>query len=121
MPYNHNKKIVLRFLKDLGLIQTWRIYLRNSSFYKETVLTQRKWYEEKYIDRIFGNSDFTSFLRIKYKIYLNSTIADIFRFYLQELKLVKPEKMYISAYYSTDVYKDVILDKKTNSIRFRKY
>jgi len=121
MPYNHNKKIVLRFLKDLGLLQAWRIYISNSRYYKETVLTQRKWYEEKYIDRIFGLSDFTRFLRTEYKIDLNSTIADIFRFYLQELKLIKPEKMYISAYYSTDVYKDVEIDKKTNNIRFRKY
>ena len=121
MSYNHNKKIVLRFLKDLGLLQAWRIYISNSSYYKETVLMQRKWYEEKYIDRIFGNSDFTRFLRAKYSVYLNSTIADIFRFYLRKLELIKPEKMYISAYYSSDVCKDVIIDKKTNSIRFIKY
>ena len=76
MSYNRNKKIVLRFLKDLGLLQAWRIYINNSRYYKETVLMQRKWYEEKYIDRIFGNSDFTRFLRAKYSVYLNSTIAD---------------------------------------------
>ena len=52
-------RIVLRFLKETGLLPLWKEY-----FYLEIKLrfTEKHWSDVKYVDHVFGNTTFTQFV-----------------------------------------------------------
>lgn len=56
--FHKNRKLVLRFLKETGMLKCWEDYLKSDERYKSKI-----WYE--YIDPIdiIGSTYFTSFLK----------------------------------------------------------
>ena len=117
MYAERNKKIVLRFLKELGLLHAWKSYVKTKHYSKVFLKTDIKGlYEEKYIDRIFSRSDFTYFLRRKYGFRIHTSISNIFRFYVLETSTIDARELLRGDPYKADL--DVIIDKKTNTIKF---
>ena len=117
MNAKRNKKIILRFLKELGLLHAWQSYVKTRHFNQIFLKTGKKGlYDERYIDRIFGNSDFTYFLRKKYGFKIHSSISNIFRFYVIETSILSDIELL--QYSSHNACLDVTIDKKTNTIKF---
>lgn len=117
MYAKRNKKIILRFLKELGLLHAWQSYVKTRHYTKVFLKAGIKsLYEEKYIDRIFSNSDFTYFLRRKYGFRIHTSISNIFRFYVLETSIIDGRELLRCNPYKADI--DVIIDKKTNTIKF---
>ena len=116
MYAKRNKKIILRFLKELGLLHAWQSYVKTRRYTQILKINKKSLYEEKYIDRIFGNSDFTYFLRKKYGFKIHSSISNIFRFYVIETSILSD--MELLQYSSHNACLGVIIDKKTNTIKF---
>ena len=79
MTDKDKKRLALRFLKEIGLLEAWKLYTK-----KEKI--NKKWYNKAFVDKIFGDSSFTYFLKIKYSIFLRTTITGLFRYYLIEIK-----------------------------------
>ena len=56
-----NMRIVLRFLKETGLLPLWQEY-----FYLQVKIGQRftakHWSDERYVDQVLGNTTFTVFV-----------------------------------------------------------
>lgn len=116
MYAKRNKKIILRFLKELGLLHAWQSYVKTRRYNQILKINKKSLYEEKYIDRVFGNSDFTYFLRKKYGFKIHSSISNIFRFYVLETSIISGKELFQCKPYNADL--DVIIDKKTNTIKF---
>jgi hypothetical protein len=79
-----NRKIALRFLKEMGLFSAWKKYVRNKDSIDAT-----SWFKTKNasISSIFGRTTFTLFLRKKYGVTIPSRIiciSDMFRQYVSE-------------------------------------
>jgi len=84
------RKIALRFLKETGLINYWRKYISENGYVSKCDgcverLTASNWYEVEYIDRVFGRTSITKFLKkdcgFEIKYY---SISDLFRTYLRK-------------------------------------
>ena len=75
--YKRNKRIAIRFLKELGLLNAWKQYV---SKYSHNYTTY-KWYEKDYLDSVFGDTCFTSFLK-KYGVEIYTTISELFRYWV---------------------------------------
>jgi len=110
------KKIAKRFLKELGLYNAWLIYLGA----EKAIAYKKSWYKKYYIDSIFGETLFTSFLHKAYGVRLEATISDIFRYYL-----IKNSINYVLNYplrdcYIKEIEKVVDIDKCTGKISFKK-
>ena len=73
--YLCHKKISLRFLKELGLLNAWKKYIKNHKNSKE-------WYKKAHIDSIFGDTCFTSFLMKKYGVKIRTTVSELFRYWI---------------------------------------
>ena len=80
--YELYKKIAVRFLKEAGLLHYWLEYIRIPL--KRASMSD--WYKRKYIDSIFGMTDFTSWLKNKYEIVFpcGSYSSDLFRYFVRK-------------------------------------
>lgn len=83
-----NRKIALRFLKEMGLFSAWKEYVRKIGLKDSNYATN--WFKTKNdnISSIFGRTAFTFFLRNKYGISIPSRvicITDMFRQYVSEM------------------------------------
>ena len=78
-----NRKIALRFLKEMGLFSAWKKYVR-----KKDSIDTTNWFKTKNarIISIFGRTTFTLFIRKKYGIIIPNIIciSDMFRQYVSE-------------------------------------
>lgn len=72
--YIKNKKVVLRFLKELGLLNVWKKYVKK---HRNT----NEWYKKEYTDSIIGDTSFTSFLKKEYGVTINTTASELFRYW----------------------------------------
>ncbi len=109
------KKIAKRFLKELGLYSAWVIYVET-----EKALTNKSWYEKDYIDNIFGEATFTSFLWSTYGIRFEATISDMFRYYIIKNNMHYTIKFPLRLCDLVGVEKTVDIDKYTGRISFKK-
>jgi hypothetical protein len=91
MTDKDKKRLALRFLKEIGFLEAWKLYTK-----KEKI--NKKWYNKAFVDKIFGDSNFTYFLKIKYSIFLRTTITGLFRYYLIEIKEIGPIVMFNASY-----------------------
>lgn len=91
MTDKDKKRLALRFLKETGLFEAWKFYIK-----KEKI--NKNWYNKVFVDKIFGDSNFTYFLKIKYSIFLNTTITGMFRYYLIEIRKIEPIVMFNKSY-----------------------
>ena len=112
--YEIGKKIVIRFLKEMGLLNAWKQYLRSNlvSDYKRKTI-----YDNEYPDKILGCSRITYFLRKTYNFKIESSITEIFRLYASYNKFIKFQKLSLSAY--DLVMNDIDVDEKTKTIKFK--
>lgn len=97
------KKIAIRFIKEMGLFKAWKEYVKSDKYY----LSLWNDCEFNKIDEIFGNSTFTMYLHYKYNVKFSSTITHIFRCYLSVLK-------FPTARFSADIdnaKEDVFIDE----------
>ena len=69
------RKIAIRFLKEIGLFQEFKKYI------KKTHTDKEQWYHKPFIDVLFGDTCFTYFLS-KRGIYFKYKIVKIFRTYI---------------------------------------
>ena len=109
------KKIAKRFLKELGLYNAWVMYIKTE--YK--LASKKIWYERHHIDRIFGDTLFTSFLYRKYGVILEATISDIFRYYVIKNNIKCVLKFPLRTYDLKNVEKIVDINKCTGKISFK--
>ena len=109
------KKIAKRFLKELGLYSAWVIYVET-----EKALTNKNWYKKDYIDNIFGETTFTSFLGRTYGIRFEATISDMFRYYIIKNNMDYALKFPLRVCNLEGVEKTVNIDKCTGKISFKK-
>ena len=63
-----NKKIIFRFLKEIGLLKAWKEYTKG-----------RNVYNREYVDSVFNWLNFTDFLKKKKGFKILSPITCIFR------------------------------------------
>ena len=91
MYAKRNKKIILRFLKELGLLHAWQSYVKTKR-YKQILEIHKK------------------------GLYVHSSISNIFRFYVLETSIISGKELFQCKPYNAD--SDVIIDKKTNTIKF---
>lgn len=84
------RKIALRFLKETGLINYWRKYILENGYASKSEggverLTTSNWYEVIYIDRVFGRTVITDFLKENCGFEIKGySISDLFRTYLRK-------------------------------------
>lgn len=84
------KKIALRFLKETGLINYWRKYISEDGYVSKCDggverITASNWYEVKHIDRVFGRTLITNFLKKNCGFEIKGySISDLFRTYLRK-------------------------------------
>lgn len=116
MYAKRNKKIILRFLKELGLLHAWQSYVKTRRYNQILKINKKNLYEEKYIDIVFGRSDFTYFLNKKYGFKIHSSISNIFRFYVLETSIISQKELFACETGKANL--DVTIDKKTNAIKF---
>ena len=109
------KKIAKRFLKELGLYNAWVIYVET-----EKALTNKSWYKKDYIDNIFGETKFTSFLGRTYGIRFEATISDMFRYYIIKNNMNYVLKFPLRACDLEGAEKTVNIDKCSGKISFKK-
>jgi hypothetical protein len=109
------KKIAKRFLKELGLYSAWVIYVET-----EKALTNKSWYKKDYIDNIFGETTFTSFLGRTYGIRFEATISDMFRYYIIKNNMNYVLKFPLRVCDLEGAEKTVNIDKCTGKISFKK-
>ena len=86
------KKVALAFLKELGLLRAWKIFLteynERRKFFKRPFNIEN-WYKVDKIDTIFGRTDFTAYLHAEYMKNYPTTITEMFRLYVKKLYGVK--------------------------------
>lgn len=112
---NHNRAIALRFLKETKLLPYWKEYL-DSSMHKNCDKYDSKihWADKKYIVDIFGQSEFTNFLRQKGIKFKHSACS--FQIFANFLRAFYPDE-YVD---SRDCYggeKAIILDKEKKIVK----
>lgn len=81
------KKIALRFLKERGLFNEWKKYWHDKAVNPKKIgglagANVKNWHEKYYIDRIFGQENFTLYLQL-YGGYRGRQISDEFRSYVR--------------------------------------
>lgn len=111
----HNKRIVLRFLKETNLLPYWKEYL-DSSMHKNRDKYDSKihWADKKDIVDIFGETKFTKFLEqkgIRFKHHVCS-----FQIFANFLRVFYPNE-YVDDedwYSGTDA---IILDKEKKTVK----
>ena len=110
----YHKKIAIRFLKELGLLNTWKQYIsKNSHKY-----TEHKWYEKDYLDSVFGDTCFTSFLSKNYGVKIYSTISELFRYWVIYNEI--PHKFKFKMLTLEKEFKeDVFIDKTTKMMSLK--
>ena len=67
------KKIATRFLKEAGLLNIWKEYLKHNERFQK-----KCWYEGCYIEDIFGSVAFTSFIEQKINKKLPFLVMNVF-------------------------------------------
>lgn len=107
-----NKKIVFRFLKEMGLLTAWKCYLHSNNL-------NNSMYCKEYPDWVFSDSRFTYFLRKKYKLCLNSSITNLFRIYAYYRKIKVSCKIRPESEFYAKALMDVDIDEKANIIKFK--
>lgn len=111
--YN-NKKIAMRFLKELGLLNAWKQYVsKHSHNYRE-----RKWYEKDYLDSVFGDTCFTSFLSHNYGVKIYTTVSELFRYWLIYNKM-QHEFKFEMVTLEKEFKEDVFIDKTTKMMSLK--
>ena len=81
-----NKKIIVRFLKETGILMAWKEYTA-LRFPK----TAKKIYDKQYVDDVFNCTAFTRFLRENKGLIQETSITSIFRaWYLAYQKINAP-------------------------------
>lgn len=81
-----NKKIIVRFLKETGILMAWKEYtgLRSPKM-------RQKIYHKSYVDDVFNCTTFTRFLRENKGLIQGTSITSIFRaWYLAYQKINAP-------------------------------
>lgn len=112
--YKKNKKIVLRFLKDVGLYKAWKDYLYTHRDRPEYM--SENWYKKIFTDSILGRTSFSSFLRSRYGIILCSSSSEMLRYYIKANNI----ECYVSGGYNYhDVNKDIVINKMTGEIKLK--
>ena len=81
------KKIALRFLKERGLFNRWKEYLHAKKYNPTKIggapgVGVTNWYKKNFIDRIFGQENFTEFLE-NHSNYNDIVISNQFRSYVR--------------------------------------
>lgn len=87
------KKIATRFLKETGLLEIWKEYLKHDEFFRKNC-----WYEKYYIEEIFGKTIFTGFIEKKINKRLPFSVYSIFITYCKLNgfdKYIKPNSLKI--------------------------
>ena len=107
---NINKKIIFRFLKEMGILTAWECFIPSNKLNDNI-------YCKKYPDNIFSSLRFTYFLRTKYKLHLNCSITNLFRLYASYNKIKVANKIMPEFY--VKVLMDVDIDKKTNIFKIK--
>ena len=107
---NINKKIIFRFLKEMGILTAWECFVHSNKLNDNI-------YCKKYPDNIFSSLRFTYFLRTKYKLHLNCSITNLFRLYASYHKIKVANKIMPEHY--VKALMDVDIDKKTNIFKFK--
>ena len=87
--YNEEyKKIALRFLKEAGILAQWNRYVHNNGYcsdFNGKQLTNKNWYDVEQIDRIFGRTLFTDFLRKNCGMRVRfGSVSELFRAYVRK-------------------------------------
>ena len=60
------KKVALRFLKETGLLSVWMQYVKTKEYKKKLKMySSETWYDKLYAEDIFGETQFSSFVRGK--------------------------------------------------------
>ena len=111
----HNKRIVLRFLKETNLLPYWMEYL-DSSMHKNRDKYNSKihWADTKHIVDVFGETKFTDFLKqkgIRFKPHVCS-----YQIFANFLRVFYPNE-YVDSddfYDGTDA---IILDKEKKTVK----
>lgn len=112
--YKKNKKIVIRFLKDIGLYKAWKDYLYTHRGRQECI--GENWYKMVFTDSILGRTSFSSFLRSRYGIRLYSSSSEMLRYYIKANNI----ECYVSCCYNYhDVYKDIVINEATGEIELK--
>lgn len=113
------KKVALTFLKELGLLRAWKIYLTDYNekrkFFKRP-FNAKNWYKVTRIDEIFGRTDFTAYLHAEHRKNYPVTITEIFRLYVIKLYGVK---FPIGLQINYDIENYVKIDKMSGRISIR--
>ena len=78
---NHNlyRKIAIRFLKESGLYNAFKDYLKSRSKNEK-----ENWYRKELIDQIFSESYFTAFIERTRGFHPDYKITPIFRTYVKK-------------------------------------
>jgi len=97
-----NKKILFRFLKEIGLYAEFKKYVKTKS---------EGWAEIKFIDRILGRLDFTNYLIRKRGLKLPTNITTIFRSYLILSGLSKDLELYNSEVDTSCIFYDIATNR----------
>ena len=111
--YLEHKKIAIRFLKELGLLNAWKQYV---SKYNHNY-TIYKWYEKEYLDSVFGDTCFTSFLK-KYGVEIYTTISELFRYWVIYNKIPHTFKFKMLTL-EKEFKRDVDIDKATKMMSLK--
>lgn len=89
---NHNlyRKIAIRFLKESGLYNAFKDYLKSRSKNEK-----ENWYKKEHIDEIFSETSFTVFIEKTRGLYPDHRITPIFRTYVKKkygdkFKFIRP-------------------------------
>ena len=112
MTDKDKKKLALRFLKEIGLLTAWKTYISYELSRGCYSSFKKPWYYKKYVDSIFGESDFTFFIERNYRIFMGAPITEIFRYYLIEIKKISPIEMLRPSYTATAPHEFFELKRK---------
>ena len=107
--FDRNRKMALRFLKEIGLLNAWKEYTNGSEYRKNT------WHKKVHIDSIFGDANFTGFLSNRYGIRLKAPISNMFRYYLVSLNLIGINELEYPEYIE-HAKKGIFINKKTREV-----
>ena len=122
-------RIVLRFLKETGLLPLWQEY-----FYLQVKIgrrfTEKHWSDTEYVDHVLGNTSFTKFIverlykRDSMTYYIGFPIYIRFAYWLQKMGFdeysIHPDtRQYLSNRTDEEMSRHIIIDpitKKTQLI-----
>lgn len=114
--YLEHKKIAIRFLKELGLLNAWKQYI--SKHRNQYVLKGYDWYEKEYLDSVFGDSCFTSFLSLNYGVKIYTTVSELFRYWVIYNKIPHTFKFEVVTI-EKEFKRDVDIDKTTKKMSLK--